>query len=74
MYSGSFRSPPEVEEVEDDDEREEVEEENGLAAPEGGGREDFLSAPAGKPEAGPGGGVWVMWAAGGDWLAGRLST
>lgn len=74
MYSGSFRSPPELEEVEDDDESEEVEEEKGLAAPDGGGLEDFLSEPAGEPEAGPGGGVWVVLAAGGDWLAARLST
>lgn len=71
IYSGSFRSPPELEEVEDDEERDEVEEEKGLAAPEGSGLEAFLSELLGEPEAGPGNGVWE---AGGDWLAGRLSA
>lgn len=60
--------------MEDDDEREEVEEEKGLAAPEGGGLEAFLSELPGEPEAEPASGAWVVCAAGGDWLAGRLSV
>lgn len=36
MYSGSFLSPPGLEEVEDEDDRDDVEDENGLVVPAGG--------------------------------------
>lgn len=51
MYSGSFRSPPKPEEVEDEEDREEVEDDNGLVEPEGG-LGAFLFVLDGDPDLG----------------------
>lgn len=53
MYSGSFRSPPGLEEVEDEEDREEVEDDNGLVEPEGGFGA-FLLLLGGDPDLGDG--------------------